>query len=541
VSPKLALKFNNDLFTLVFNRLESMIRAVRRGRKGPMGTGPARLSSSSSTQISDSYDVLVCGGGVVGVAVVSNLLRLLGPGHENVKIGIVDSRGPQSLASCQEKKGYDLRVYALAPQSIQLLQDVGAWKYIEPRSQPYTNMQVWDHEGPGVVKFSASESGLEELGRMAEDSTIQAALYQTLEDKGFQVDRIFGSTVTSLKVRRGFAQEPAELTISPLSKESGAEEAKHVTARLVVGADGAMSPVRKLADISSWGWNYGQEGLVCTVGTEAFHTTAWQRYLGTGPLALLPLWQQHKEDRGGHSSIVWSVPVSEAKRLKELSEEAFLEELNAALAPGAHSDKWSVFEPHDGMMDSSKGLPLSLSSTPLSALKKEIAALADSVMSASVLSSPPNAPPLVTSLAGPRVSFPLQLQQAQTYCASRVALAGDAAHSIHPQAGQGLNLGLGDSRCLSETVAAALAAGSDIGDIAVLRPYASKRYAENLAVMGAVDLINTLFKPALVGGEGATKAKAFLRSAGMLGIHALPGLKSRVVRTAAKMGMKGVF
>jgi ubiquinone biosynthesis monooxygenase Coq6 len=518
-----------------------MIRALR-GGLGDSRSIPIRnaLSASAAAQ-TNSYDVLVCGGGVVGVAAVTNLLCLLGPGHKNIKVGIVDARGPPSLASCQEKKGYDLRVYAMAPQSIQFLQDVDAWKYIEPRSQSYTDMQVWDHEGPGVVKFSAGESGLEELGRLAEDSTIQAALYQTLEDKGFQVDRIFGSTVTSLKVGKGFAQGPAELTISPLSKESDAGEARQVTAKLVVGADGAMSSVRKLADISSWGWNYGQEGVVCTVKTKDFHTTAWQRYLQTGPLALLPLWQQHEGDEGGHSSIVWSVPVSEAQRLKGLDEAAFLEELNTALASTAHSEKWSVFEPDDGMMDSSKGLPLSLSSTPLSAIKKEVAALADSAMSASLLSSPPSTPPSVTGLVGPRVSFPLQLQQAQTYCAPRVVLAGDAAHSIHPQAGQGLNLGLGDARCLSETIADAIGAGSDIGDIAVLKPYASKRYAENLAVMGAVDVINTLFKPALMGGEKVTKAKAFLRTAGMLGIHALPGLKSQVVRTAAKMGMKGVF
>ena len=241
--------------------------------------------------------------------------------------------------------------------------------------------------------------------------------------------------------------------------------------------------------------------------TEQLHTTAWQHYLKTGPLALLPLWQEHEGDQRGHSSIVWSVPVSEAQRLKQLDEKDFLQELNTGLTPGGNSDKWSVFEPNDGMVDSSKGVSPSITSTPLSAIKKEVAALADSVMSASVLSSPPKTPPRVTGLAGPRVSFPLQLQQAQTYCAPRVALAGDAAHSLHPQAGQGLNLGLGDARCLSEVIAAALRAGSDIGDTAVLKPYASKRYAENLAVMGAVDVINSVFKPALVGGAGGLRPK----------------------------------
>jgi ubiquinone biosynthesis monooxygenase Coq6 len=503
--------------------------------------GVTRRSRSSSSAC-DAYDVLLCGGGVVGVATLSNMLRLLGSSHSNIKVGIVDARGPPSLSSCQEKKGYDLRVYALAPQSIALLQEIGAWKYIEPRSQPYYDMQIWDQAGPGVVKFSAVDSGVEELGRLAEDSTIQAALYQTLEDNGFNVTKIFGATVSSLEVGADtFSRGPAKVTISPLSKDSE-EKPREVHARLVIGADGGMSAVRKLSNISTWGWNYGQEGLVATVKTSLFHTTAWQRYLKSGPLALLPLWNQPQrgnEGEGGHSSIVWSVPVSEANRLKALNKDDFLHELNTALQSPSPSDTFSVFEPDDGMVDSSKGKSSgsggpSFASTPLSFLKKEVAALADSVMAASLLASPPALPPSVVDLAGPRVSFPLQLQQAQVYSKPRVVLVGDAAHSVHPQAGQGLNLGLGDAKCLSQVLADALGAGADIGDPKVLSAYSTKRYAENLAIMGAVDTINNVFKPAMVGGDKATKLKNFVRSAGMLGVHALPSLKNGLASVAMK-------
>lgn len=517
--------------------LRSVVGSRRLIRAAPLRvTGQPCSVRRSSGGAGEVYDVLVCGGGVVGAATVSNLLQLLGPSHSHLKIGIVDARGPPTLSSCTNRKGYDLRVYALAPQSISLLKKTGAWKHIEPRSQAYYDMQIWDHAGPGVVKFSAADSGVEELGRLAEDSTIQAALYQTFEDNDYAVEQMFGSTVTALEIDgKEFSRGPAKVTISPIDKDSG-EKSKEVYARLVVGADGAMSSVRKMADISTWGWNYGQEGVVCTVQTAKAHTTAWQRYLKTGPLALLPLWN-NSEGEGGHSSIVWSVPVSEATRLKALSKEEFLAELNDALSSAPPADRWSVFEPDDGMMDGSKGKRVNgpaFLSTPLSFLKKEVAALADSVMAASLLSSPPSTPPMVSDVVGPRVSFPLQLQQAQTYSKPRVVLAGDAAHSVHPQAGQGLNLGLGDAACLSATLADALGSGADIGDEKVLRAYSKKRYAENLAVMGAVDTINNIFKPAMIGGEKADKLKSFVRSAGMLGVHALPTIKNRLASVAMK-------
>ena len=156
--------------------------------------------------------------------------------------------------------------------------------------------------------------------------------------------------------------------------------------------------------------------------------------------------------------------------VKQLNEKDFLQELNTGLTPGENSDKWSVFEPNDGMVDSSKGVSPSIGLHALVGYQKEVA-LADSVMSASVLSSPPKTP--CYRPCWPESILPIAATtSANVLCPPRIALAGDAAHSLHPQAGQGLNLGLGDARCLSETIAAALRAGSDIGDTAVLKPYA---------------------------------------------------------------------
>lgn len=334
-----------------------------------------------------------------------------------------------------------------------------------------------------------------------------------------------------------------------------------------MGADGANSAVRKLSGLSTWGWGYGQEAVVATVrlpgypvasftkpATEPpFNTspatdgaagdvtgkpgagagagadgvnqphrapnqqeperggrdrvfkndTAWQKYLPTGPLALLPLWN-------GYASIVWSTSVADAKRLKALPEEQFLVELNAALQTPPATDKWSVFEKSDaanlppflnnlfqGTSNMSGPLGGALQNGPfqlLQRVKKEVAAVADVMMSAAQMKDPLQYPPSLEALCGPRVSFPLNFSQASAYTAQRCALVGDAAHSIHPQAGQGLNLGIQDAMTLSDNIVRTLKTGGDIGNAAMLRDYEQERYVKNLGMMSLVDGINRVFR-----------------------------------------------
>jgi hypothetical protein len=161
--------------------------------------------------------------------------------------------------------------------------------------------------------------------------------------------------------------------------------------------------------------------------------TAWQKYLPTGPLAVLPLWDNY-------ASIVWSTSVADARRLRSLPEEAFLRELNVALQTRPHTDKWSVHAPRDAMHlppflrawlgDTNKlfapvgrllgGSPLGL----LERAKQELAAVADTLMSAAQLRDPLVYPPVVRQVRGPRVSFPLSFSQAAQYTAARCALVG---------------------------------------------------------------------------------------------------------------------
>jgi 2-octaprenyl-3-methyl-6-methoxy-1,4-benzoquinol hydroxylase/2-octaprenylphenol hydroxylase len=194
-----------------------------------------------------------------------------------------------------------------------------------------------------------------------------------------------------------------------------------VSARLLVAADGAASPLRAMAGIGTRGRDYHQRGVVAHVRTERPHAnTAWQRFLPTGPLALLPL-------ADGRCSIVWSLPEEEAARVLALDEAAFCDAVGVA-------------------SDFRLGR---------------------------------------VTATGARAAFPLQLKLAERYDAERFVLLGDAAHAVHPLAGQGVNLGLRDVIELRDTLIDARAAGRDIAAPHVLRRYARRRRsADTLDALG---------------------------------------------------------
>jgi len=483
------------------------------------------------------YDVIVNCGGVVGAAFAADLLNRT---KGQCKIAIIE---PQKIKDLKTTKSLpDVRVYAMAPQSIAFLKTIGAWEHINERSHPYTNMQIWESNGPGLVKFRADKMNVDELGRICEDATIQSAIYCAIKQSGHQVDFIQSEGIVDILIpeANSFNHEPVKVSLLSTSKTETAPKSRQITARLLVGADGAQSTVRRLTGGSTWGWNYGVEGVVATVSirdtlpTESdsalanYNNTAWQNYLSTGPLALLPLWD-------GYASIVWSVPVPLAKKLKSLNDSEFLQELNKALRAIPQTDKWSSFE---GGSENNGLHKL------FGVFGRELKAVADTAMAAAQLSDSYVCPPEVKHVCSPRMSFPLSFQQAKRYVQPRVALIGDAAHSIHPQAGQGLNLGLADAACLSTTIDQALLTGQDFGLLPVLDKFAKERYVKNLLMMSAVDTINSVFKDEIggLGCEGSSpnsplsKGKQLVRSLGMLGVHSLGPIKHEMAKYA--MGLK---
>jgi 2-octaprenylphenol hydroxylase len=240
------------------------------------------------------------------------------------------------------------------------------------------------------------------------------------------------------------------------------ENGRALTADLIVAADGAHSLLREQAGITSRGWAYQQHGLVATIRTEQPHQkTAWQRFLSGGPLAFLPLNDAHL------CSIVWSLPTEQAEQLKTIDKNSF--ELRLAEA----------FNHQLGKVE----------------------------------------------LVSERASFPLALAHARDYVKPGFALLGDAAHTIHPLAGQGVNIGLQDAVALAGTLVWAVQQQRQIGSLHTLKKYQRRRLAENLLMQFSMDGFHRLFT------QSATPV-SWLRTAGMRQVNKSQWLKNRIMLQA---------
>lgn len=247
---------------------------------------------------------------------------------------------------------------------------------------------------------------------------------------------------------------------------------RRLAAALVVGADGARSAVREQAGLAVRSWAYEQNAIVTTLRCEKPHeNTAWQVFTRTGPLALLPL-RAHNTDHKSHlCSIVWSQDEAQAGHLLALTEDAFCQ----ALA--------RTFEQRLGRVE----------------------------------------------LLDRRVVFPLRQQHATHYVAPGVALIGDAAHTIHPLAGQGINLGFMDAAMLAEVLCDGLKQGLPIDEFSLLRRYQRRRQGANLTMMGAMEGFKRLFGP-------SAWPLQLLRNWGMSQLDQHTLIKQQIVDRAMGMG-----
>lgn len=394
-------------------------------------------------------DIAVVGAGPAGLAMA---LALADSGFE---VALVDA-GVGPAAPCVRS---DLRVFALSLASTRLLASLSVWPTPQAeRVQPYRRMCVWQDDLAAALRFDAGEMGWSALGHIVEHGVLMHAL----------ASRLAGQS----RVRCLWAKRVVGLTHGGESVTLELDDGDRLRARLAVAADGAGSPMRALAGLSAQRQPYGQRGLVANLQCERAHDdTAWQRFLPTGPLALLPL-SGLADDTGfkrGHAcSIVWTLPDTEAARLQDAPVEVFERELNAA---------------------------------------------ADGVLGR-------------LSLHGARAGFPLALQLADRYHHGRVVLIADAAHAVHPLAGQGLNLGFLDVAALAQVLASARERRIDPGSGAVLARYARWRQGDNALAARAFGAIGAMYR---FDVPGAMR----VRDAGHRLIGALPPLRRRLAEHAA--------
>lgn len=386
-----------------------------------------------------ALDVAVVGGGMVGAATALALARA------GFSTALLEARAPTPWHADDE---VDLRVVGLAPSSIELLDDLDVWTSIrQSRAGAYAHMHVWDAQSGAAIDFDAAAEGRDKLGYIVENNLVQWTLWQALEGasasgaSSFSASSARSTGTSPCGVRRLCPAEVLGFEAREDRIQLQLADGTTLSAGLLVAADGAASPLRQLAGIATRGRDYAQRAVVAHVTTERPHqSTAWQRFLPGGPLALLPL-------ADGRSSLVWSLPEAEAQRVLALDDAAFRDELGVA----------SDFR-----------LGRIVASTP-------------------------------------RAAFALKLQLAECYQAERFVLLGDAAHAVHPLAGQGVNLGLRDVVELRDTLLAARAAGRDIGAAHVLRRYARRRRsADTLDALGfdALARIYAWQSPALVAARG---------------------------------------
>lgn len=245
-------------------------------------------------------------------------------------------------------------------------------------------------------------------------------------------------------------------------------EGHSIRAKLVVAADGANSKIRQLMDFKCREWDYEHHALVTTVRTELPHEdTALQRFLETGPLAFLPLRVAEDDDDQHYCSIVWSMLPEKAERMMTLSEEQFNAEIGLAIESKLGNIEWS----------------------------------------------------------DKRFTFPLRQRHAVDYAKDGVVLVGDAAHTIHPLAGQGVNLGLLDAKALAEEIMRGTAAGRSVSDPMIPLRYQRKRKGNNLSMMWLMEGFKRLFAE-------QNLTVRWLRNAGMNSVDKFTPLKNQIVRRA---------
>ena len=406
------------------------------------------------------YDVLIVGGGMVGAALACAL------GDSSLKVALLDRAPPAA-----PDKGYDVqgrtnaasagcagaadqRVSAITLASQIFFENVGAWAGMARRRvSPVREMQVWSEGGSGSIHFNAAEIGEPCLAWIIENRVIQSSL----------IERLHQFT----NVHYLCPVEIVDITLADNSAAVMLKDGRLLQARLLVGADGADSEVRRAAGIETQSLNLNQKGIVATATTEKPHeATARQRFLATGPLAFLPLDEPHA------CSIVWSADTARADQLLALDDAGFISELQNAF--GESLGKIQTL--------------------------------------------------------GPRAAFPLALSHAKTYTAPHLVLVGDAAHTVHPLAGQGVNLGFLDAATLAEVLLDAAAKQKNIGMHGVLRRYERWRKGDNFAMVSITGGFRYLF-----GNDLPVVSQ--LRNWGMDLTNAATPVKNFIMRRAS--GLEG--
>ncbi len=387
------------------------------------------------------YDAVIAGAGLTGNTVAALLA------DSGMKCLVLDEYTPEQTA-----QRLDPRTLAITRASENILRTTGAWQVLEKHTiSAFNKMHVWDEQGKCHLEFDSADLCQPNMGYIIEQKTLEQATVSVNQSR------------TSIAVMHGII--PTGYSYSPVGVRLFLSDNTELQTRLIIGADGSRSRIRHLAGINYPVHDYHQHALACWVKTGLSHgKVARQRFLKTGPLAFLPMSDEHQ------CGIVWSTTPTHAEKLKQMTQEAFMEELG-------RSFEFALGE--------------------------------------------------ITEVKY-RTTFPLQHAQADHYCSPGIVLIGDAAHTVHPLAGQGANMGLLDAAALSQTIDYQQTSG--VINRLSLRRYERWRKGENLLMLKTLQGIRGLF-------ASQVKSVCHLRNLGMDILNNVTPVKNLLMSHA--MGLSG--
>jgi 2-octaprenylphenol hydroxylase len=454
--------------------------------------------------IRPDFDVAIVGAGMVGAALACAL------GDLGFRVAVIETREP---SADWPPATIDARTSALTRASEHILRNLGVWERMSIlRVSPYRRMHVWDAAGFGEIHFDCAEIGEPNLGHIVENRVIQRALWERLGALP-TVTRICPASVSALELgsehpvltldtaamvatgrsllppsAAASVEPPSALQLQPAGRSGVHAAIEHVgrpsgrhqhrdlevaptgaitlNASLIVAADGAQSAVRAMAGLGTRGWAYDQHAVVAIVRPARHHDDT--------------AWQRFLPAgpvallpiRDGRCNVVWSTEPEQAAAFKAMPDDEFC----SALAGATQARLGDIRE------------------------------------------------------TSTREVFPLRLQHAENYVEPGLALVGDAAHAIHPLAGQGVNLGLLDAATLADVLAQAAGRGRPLGAMATLRRYERARKGANLAMLGAMDAFKRLF-------SNDNPALYLARNVGLRVTDLAPPVKHAIMRRA--LGISG--
>lgn len=394
------------------------------------------------TQTIHNVDVLIAGGGMVGMSLAIALARA------HVRVGLVDK---QPLATHLLPE-FDGRVSAIAISSKHMLSAIGVWEHMQAYAEPIKDIRVADDHSSSFVHYDHEEVGHDPFGYIVENRITRQAMQKTAATI-LRLTFFTPSEITSLQRD----EDSVTATLSTGEK---------IRAALLIAAEGKHSPLREKTGIKVIRHDYQQTAIVCTIKhSKPHHGLALERFFPSGPFAVLPM-------QDNRSSLVWVERNPRAEAFLSLPEKECAEEIHARV--GSYLGE--------------------------------------------------------IELAGPRFSYPLDYSLATRYTDTRFALAGDAAHSIHPIAGQGVNLGFRDAAVLAQLIREQKELGMDVGSALMLSHYERWRRFDNLTMLTVTDGLARLFS----NNNGPLK---IARRLGLKGVSALPPLKKLFMLHA--MGLTG--